>query len=254
MSAFKLVLALLLSLPLVAYSQEVSSSKGRSEVIQSSLTETEQSHAKLWKLTEKEYERYKEILRSPRAYYTPNLDKNPLLALSLEEKSPQKRQEYADRWVQLEFDNVVKVVSWQLEVSKSWKRQYPGVPRFSYKDPSTSHYAVSNMSKGPKTKFSPTDLTGGASFDTEVVPRAQLYVKADDCAECIVAFKKQYTAMKLGKIAGVDVHFVDNPTKESIGRWAVNNGLTAKDVNNARVVTLNFADKDVDAVPKVEFN
>lgn len=253
MSAVRIVWVLLLAIPVTSFSQEIANITKETKIVKSTLSKTESSHAKQWKLSDKEYERYKEILRSPRGYYTPNLDKNPLLALSLEEESPQKRQDYADRWVQIEFDNAVKVISWQLEVSRSWKRQFPGVPRFSYKDPATAHNAISNMGKRNNVQFSPNPINNNANFDSVIAPRAQLYIRINNCKDCVLSFKKQLNAARVGKISGVDVHFIGNPNKENIGRWAIGNGLSVEDVNNTRIVTLNLTDKKISKVPKVEF-
>ena len=65
--------------------------------------------AKQWHLTVAEYQRFKQILTSPRACFTPNLAKNPLLALALESETEIEQQRYADLWVQMQFENNKKV-------------------------------------------------------------------------------------------------------------------------------------------------
>ena len=90
MSAFRLsvsAIALVVSVGVFANQSNESASPIKimdTSVTESSLTKADIVHAKQWKLTEKEYERYKQILKSPRAYFMPYLDKNPLLALALE--------------------------------------------------------------------------------------------------------------------------------------------------------------------------
>lgn len=217
----------------------------------STLTQADIAHAKQWQLTEKEYERYKQILRSPRAYFTPGLDKNPLLALALESRTEIDRQRYADKWVQIQFENNIKVISWQLAVNDAWERGFSGVPRFSYKNPETAHYAVANMHQ-------PLDQTSSLEAALQAKPRAQLYLSIANCDGCLAAYQRHHELLKKGKYSGLDIHFVAEPTKEQIIEWAkarvVDSGLNAADVNQRRVITLNVAKKAVSKVPFMEFD
>lgn len=221
------------------------------------MSASEANHAKQWKLSLKEYSRYKEILRSPRAYFTPNLDKNPLLALALESESNIDRQRYADKWVQIQFENNVKVIGWQFEVSKAWARAFPGVPRFSYKQPETSHHAIANMGKMPPENdiFNTSPNQRSLEDMIKPKPRAQLYISVDDCNECSASFNRQYAELQSGALSGIDLHFVGgSSTKDKIIQWAIDNKLNANDVNDKRVITLNVAEKSVSKVPLLEFN
>lgn len=265
MSTFRLsiaAIALLVSVAAFASQSNDSSSqpqKNESSVTESSLTKADMVHAKQWKLSAEEYERYKQILKSPRAYFTPDLDKNPLLALALESESEIDKQRYADKWVQIQFENNIKVISWQLEVSEAWERAFPGVPRFAYKNPETAHYAVSNMNKPVEQAdiFSNANTQPSLEALLQAKPRAQLYLGISSCEGCIEAFQRQYELLKKGKYIGLDIHFVGNPTKEQIIEWArarvSDSGLDAAD-NQSRVLTLNTAQKEVTKVPFVEFD
>lgn len=220
-------------------------------------------HAKQWNLSEREYERYKEILKSPRAYFTPGLENNPLLALALESESEVDKQRYADKWVQIQFENNIKVISWQLEVDRAWERAFPGVPKFAYKKPEISHYAVANMNN-PASRSNVSNFSSSLKKQPLVEeliktkPRAQLYLAIDNCDKCVKAYQRQYELLKAGKYSGLDVHFISEPSKEQIIGWAkarvADSGLKALDVNESRVVTLNTAKKDVSKVPLVEFD
>lgn len=201
------------------------------------LSTVQQQHAEQWQVTQQEYRRYLEILQSPRAYFTPNLDKNPLLALALEAETDEERRSLADRWVQIELDNNIKVVRWQLEVTNAWKRQFPDVPRFVYKNPELSQYRISTMSE-----TSTTDEK-----------RAQLFVRASYCDACVAAFERELNALNRGKLGGIDVHFVDKPSKVTITEWAVARNISPEDVNNTRRVTLNWASSNANAIPHVTY-
>ena len=258
------VLALLFSVTAAANQPDdiqSTSKKNEQAVTESSLTKAEVAHAKQWKLTENEYERYKQILKSPRAYFTPNLDRNPLLALALESGSRIEKQRYADKWVQIQFENNIKVISWQLEVNEAWARAFPGVPRFAYKNPETAHHAVAAM-KNAGANMRRLDTVSAANNQRPSLQanklRAQLYLAISNCDGCVEAYQRQYELLKSGKYSGLDIHFVADPTKEQIIEWAqarvVDSSLNAADVNQSRVVTLNTTDKKIPNVPFVEFD
>ncbi|NQY36351.1 MAG: hypothetical protein HRT37_15520 [Alteromonadaceae bacterium] len=214
------------------------------------LTKSQLSHAQLWSLSRDEYKRYLKILNSPRGYFTPNLEKNPLLALALEAETQAERKKYADHWVRLQYENNVKVISWQLDVNEAWKRQYPGVPRFTYKKPALSKYSISRLTSASSHAGSTIEALLQKQANK---PRSQLYIAINQCDFCVKAFKQQYSDLKSGKIAGLDIHFISNPTKVQIIEWATDQKLDALEVNDQRIVTLNIAEKTVKSVPFVEF-
>ncbi len=244
MSTLKIIILLcgtcwLSSLAIATASETKPSAK---QISKNKLTASQQDHAKLWQLSTDEYRQYLKIMQSPRAYFTPNLEKNPLLALALEAKSEQEKSQYADRWVQIQYDNNLKVIAWQLEVSAAWQRNFPGIPRFTYKQPGMSQHAVSNQSFSAKK---PKDRSK---------TRAQLYISIENCDPCTKAFHQQYKQIQSGKIAGVDIHFVGAPSKEEIVQWALAQGLNLTEVNQRRTVTLNLAEKGLKNVPQIEFS
>lgn len=225
-----------------------------SEAIPNKLTTTELDTtqvalAKHWKLSEKEMARFKEILQSPRAYFTPNLDKNPLLALALEAETEEERASYADRWVQLQYDNNVKVIAWQLEVDEAWKRQYPGIPRFAYKQPAFADQVIANQQNQQNNGSFLTQL-----FNQKAeAPRAQLYITTNECSACTRLYDQQLAALKAGKISGVDLFFEPGTAKDAIVSWAVKNKVSADDVNNRKVITLNVSETAKN-IPVIEFD
>jgi integrating conjugative element protein (TIGR03759 family) len=231
---------------LLAWSGVAFSETSPAKLTATELETTQFALAKHWKLSEKEMVRFKEILQSPRAYFTPNLDKNPLLALALEAETEEERASYADRWVQLQYDNNVKVIAWQLEVDEAWKRQYPGIPRFAYKQPAFADQVIANQQKG-------------GSFLTQLfnqkaeAPRAQLYITTKDCSACIRLYDQQLAALTAGKIAGVDLFFEPGTAKDEIVSWAVKHKVSADDVNTRKVITLNVAETAKN-IPAIEFD
>ena len=210
----------------------------------SKLSQDEKLHASQWGLSKDEYQRFKTILKSPRAYFTPGLKHNPLLALALESESDAEKSRLADRWVNIQFENNRKIIAWQLEVTAAWQRQFPNVPSFSYNNPATAHHRVSQSS----ASVFPTWMKGKA----QSAKRAQLYVKTNDCPTCTTMFQQLFKQVAQGSLSGIDVHFVGKPGKDEIISWATRAGLTTNDVNRKRTVTLNLSDKNDLDTPYVE--
>ncbi|MFW7525602.1 hypothetical protein ACODM8_15905 [Vibrio ostreicida] len=211
------------------------------------LTELEQAHASSWKLSVEEYQRYKQILSSPRAYFTPNLDKNPVLALAVEARTKQERKRYADLWVKIQYENNIKSFLWILEVDEAWSRNYPSVPRFTYGQPQAQKHAIS---KQGESMFKTATLDDVLSRSKK--PRIKLYVKATDCGACVLKMKELRKTLDDGVISGIDVFFVDKPTNTDIAKWGVNQQLTVQDVNERKVITLNRSSSHKGVIPYTE--
>lgn len=207
------------------------------------LSSSDLQHAKSWGLSNKQYARYKEILRSPRAYFTPNLDKNPLLALALEAESDSERAELADAWVRIQYQNNINIVKWQLTVSDAWNRNYPDIPRFAYKNNANKHYAISKID----------GLNSNLINDLLSKKRAELYLKTN-CSDCIDEFKSLRKQLDSNKIEGIDVFFVNKPTHEEMIDWALQQNISIEEVSKLRVITLNYARKKINKLPLVKFN
>jgi len=239
---FKLIflLPLFFSLPSLSSAEDIT---------ESILTTQEKSHADVWGLNANEYKRYKKILTTPRAYFTPDLDKNPLLALALEAESDSERAELADRWVKIQYSNNIKTFAWQKEVGEAWERNFPSVPKFSYKDPATSRFSISNITKA---KASSSNFNIQSLINDK--PRAQLFISIDNCEKCVSVFDSVYKSFNKGVYEGIDLFFVGNPSKFEIQGWASSNNLNAKDVNELKLITLNLSPKVVVDLPLLEFD
>ena len=250
MSKIKLLSLLLIGLLSfdVVFAESNSHQETKTRFTESKLSKAQIRHAESWELSFDEYEQYLEIMDSPRAYFTPNLEKNPLLALALESKSVLERQKYADRWVNIQYENNIKVISWQLDVSAAWERNYPGIQRFNYKKPELNHLTIQGMLKNnPTPEFLPEFLKNKQQN------RAHVYISLGDCGGCAKAFETQYQSLKKGMLEGVDVFFVGDASKKQIIEWAISNKLASTDVNDKRIITLNVAENTPKNIPFVEF-
>ncbi|HDS1208468.1 TPA: hypothetical protein QDZ84_003507 [Shewanella algae] len=223
--------------PLLFFISLSLNAKDDAALTNSKLTKSEQDYAALWELTDEEYLKFKKILQSPRAYISPDLEKNPIVALGLEAESSAERQRYADRWVQMRYKANIGSLSWDLEVSEAWQRNYPGVPRFATKDSLYREAAAS------------------AYLDTyrDTGPRAQIYLKAVGCDSCISLFNEHYGTLKSGKISGIDLFFIGGESNSDIALWANKRNIRLEDVNQSRVVTLSKGTGDLSKVPYIKW-
>ncbi|MDC5870291.1 hypothetical protein OPW39_15895 [Vibrio europaeus] len=213
-------------LMLVAGPVSASESK-KTEIV---LSPNEQTQADLWDLSKDDYQRFKAILQSPRAYTTPKLDKNPVLALGVMARSPQERKKYADKWVKIQFEQNVQTIVWALEVEEAWERNYPGIPRFTYGLHDKKHHSASEM------------VDKASAFD-----RKKIWLKVDDCGSCETELANLLRKLSNKSISGIDIFIegieASNVNNKIVGRWAAKNGISQKVVQK-QIVTLNYATRN----------
>ncbi|WP_052447985.1 hypothetical protein [Vibrio rotiferianus] len=221
---------------------DISKSQKSEGVIE--LNSIERNHAAQWKLTDEEYARYKEIMSGPRPYFTPKLDRNPLLALALQARSNAERERYADQWVKIQYENNVRVLVWGLFVGEAWERNYPGVPRFTYgQKPTSQQFSVSHLVKG---------VDPFSSVARAEKKRVKVYVTLTGCDKCDHVLETQIETLKNDSIGGIDIFFVGEASKADIAKWSLSHGITPKQVNEDKTITLNLGRNYKGGVPNVQ--
>lgn len=182
-----------------------------------------------WGLTDVEYEKFQEVLKGPFGFYTPNLEKNPILALGLAAESTEERNKYASKYVDVEFAKNVKVVAFQLAVSSKWQEKFPQTPRFA------------NQSED---KHKRAGFLAGQSNDA----RAKIFIEIG-CTKCDQEFERLYEkSRRVG--GGVDVYFTGRPSTEAITKWALSQDLDPMEVKQ-KIVTLNRSNEKFDSLPVI---
>lgn len=76
--------------------------------------------AKEWGLTNKEYERYQNLMQEPRGIWSPGLD--PLTALGVEARSDEERRRFAELQVKAERQRVEKELAYQRAYDEAYHR------------------------------------------------------------------------------------------------------------------------------------
>ncbi len=160
-----------------------------------------------WGLSDKEWQQYQQVLKSPRALQSPGID--PVMALGLEAGSLGERQHFAELWVKEEYARVEKELAFQREVDAAWKRIYPGTLPVNM-----------NMRNA-----------SGIAHDTQ--ERLALFVK-HDCLQC----DARLSAI-LADNRPVDIYLVDSAgSDDTIREWALAHHIPVDKVLS-RQITLN---------------
>lgn len=169
--------------------------------------------AKEWGLTNKEFERYQELMQGPRGIWSPGLD--PLTALGIEARSDEERRRFAELQVQAERQRVEKELAYQRAFDEAYKRLFPGEKTIE-------------LSSAPFQ--SPTTVSGPSLQGNG---RLAVFVK-ENCQACIEQVKQLQAAR-----TPFDLYFVGSQNDdERIRRWAILAGVEPSSVKS-RLITLN---------------
>lgn len=219
----------------------------------SELTESQVRQASEWKLSKDEYRRFQDVVNGSRSYFTPNLDKNPLLALGLEARTPEERAHYADLWVKLQYEKNLNTLLWVLEVETAWERNFPGVPSFAYGDSPYATWAAGNVHNGQKSTF--FTKKSPLMSDVQLQPntlRIKLYVSTSSCSDCIAEYTKAKGQLDRKDVSGIDIFFVNETDHRKIAQWAMNAKIDPQVVSK-KLITLNPYSESVSKIPFVEY-
>ena len=210
--AWMLIACLLVASPVLAQ-QESQSTRETQTVIGHS----QQQAAQAWGLSQKEYERYQNIMKGPRGNWSRNLD--PLTALGLEARSDAERQKYAEQLVKTERARVEAELAFQRAYDSAWQRLYPGDMPVN---------AFSSRQEADKTRSVFGDSQPASSRRLDVV------VATQGCPRCEAVVKR---LMNTG--SAMDIWVVDaKGNDDRIRRWATTVGIPPSEVRSGQI-TLN---------------
>lgn len=165
---------------------------------------TTDEQAQQWGLTNEEWQRYEQIRKSERQYWSPNLD--PLTTLGIEAKTDTERQKYARLLAKKEFERVEKELKFQLAYDAAFKELYPNI------SPISQSSNTENIS-----------IEGRLVFFTRL-----------SCNECN---QKLRQLIQQGK--SIDIYFIDSAQNDTAIRdWAITQRIDINKVRS-RQITLN---------------
>ena len=174
--------------------------------------------AKAWGLTVQEVERYQQLMRGPRgAFSVTNI--SPIEVLGIHAETPAERQQYADRFVRLLYEDTERVLAFERETQAAWRRI--GKPMF---DPARL--------PGTSAPFS-------SNRDQLWGKRLAVFVATQDCPRCAISTRVLVKlAADSGPLSGLDIYVVDTRDPDTIRTFARDVGVLPDAVSDRRV-TLN---------------
>lgn len=206
------------SFPADAYSQtstivESELSKTLDQKSQVKISPEEKSLAEQWMLTDKDWLKFKEIMKGPRGIWSPNID--PITALGVEEKDPIERRRYAEIWLKVETKRTELELAFEMERSNAAKRL------LSNQQPINNAPWISEWNANRES----------------IRKIVHMFVDVSCMDECKEDVKQIYGS--IGKNAQLDIYFKDGSSSDQIGKWAAYMGIPPE-VVKSRKVTLNF--------------
>lgn len=211
---------------------------------QLSVEETEEksslrTEAKEWGLSERELERYEQLMEGVRGIWSPNLD--PVTALGIEAETAQERRRYAELLVEIEKARVERELAFQRAYDEAWARLYPNDM------PINPFLANDDRSQGSVSFFPESGASG-----VNQVSRLSVHVAAEGCVSC-----GETIGQLLGSGVPMDIFVIDTDGNDNLIRaWAREQSIPVSRVQS-REITLNHGQAKpalgvtLDTVPQV---
>ena len=193
--------------------QKIQYANSATNTIDQGLSEGERIQARHWKLTDKEWTRYKEIMNGRRGIWSPGLD--PVTALGVHAETEQERTRYAELWVQLEYERTDKELAFERARLEAAKRLYPDQP------------AINNQ------QFIDNFKDRRAAIEQ----RQMVLFVGLDCEVCEDLVPRLYKTLGAG--GKLDI-YISNANDQQIREWAADHDIPPELVQQ-RVITLNHA-------------
>ena len=91
------------------------------------LSESERTQARIWNLSETEWQRYRQLMQGIRGSISPETI-SPIEVLGIHARDEAERQRYADAWARAMHEDVDRILAFQRAYDASGKRLYPNEP------------------------------------------------------------------------------------------------------------------------------
>lgn len=183
------------------------------------LNASEQAHAERWGLDANEYRLYRALMQGPRGSFSvPTI--SPLEVLGIHAETDAQRRQYAERLVQMLFEDTERVLAFERETQAAWRRLYGGVPMID------------------SVKLEARDALARERTQAFAGKRLAVFVSTT-CASCQQALPGlMKLAAEDGPAAGLDVYVIDTTDQALIRAFARRSGVDPHLVSRRRV-TLN---------------
>ncbi len=179
----------------------------------SALSESANTRRQLWGLSEAQWRRYQSLRQGIRGSLSP-ATLSPIEVLGIHARNEEERRRYAQRWVELLYEDTERILAFQREYQAAWQRLYPKLRLFSDLPPRTALATVKS-----------TDRV--------------LFFTKPDCPPCTVPLARLLKQLSNKRIAGLDIYLLGiSHDDQAVRDWATAHGIDPALVH-AHTITLN---------------
>jgi integrating conjugative element protein (TIGR03759 family) len=179
------------------------------------LTESDRVRARLWDLSEFEWQRYQQLMQGIRGSISPSTI-SPIEVLGIHARDEAERQRYAVSWARIMYEDAGRILAFQQAYDSAVKRLYP-------------NQALIDVSRLPGKSAETTDFQSTDRL---------LFFTRPDCPACDLILSK--LLKRIDEVAGIDVYLSEVPQGDdsAVRDWALSHRIDPAWVHSRRI-TLN---------------
>ena len=216
-----IALGLTITLAVPVYAASLSSTqitetgKGSLSTERSVLSDLERARARIWNLSEPEWQRYQHLMQGIRGSISPETI-SPIEVLGIHARDTAERQRYAERWAQTMHEDAERILVFQHAYDMAIRRLYPGESLID-----------------PDRLPEPSEKNGSLEPGDRI-----LFFTRAECPVCDALFGR--LIQKIDAIAGIDIYLSGEHggDDEAVRDWAKRHAIKPEWVRSRRV-TLN---------------
>jgi integrating conjugative element protein (TIGR03759 family) len=190
------------------------------------LSASDRARARLWDLSEVEWQRYQQLMQGIRGSISP-LTISPIEVLGIHARDEVERQRYAEIWARIMYEDAGRILAFQQAYDAAVKRLYPNQPLID----------ISRLpgNSAERTEFQSTDRL--------------LFFTRPDCPACDLILRK--LLKRIDQIDGLDIYLSDVPQGDdsAVRDWASTHQIDPAWVHS-RHITLNHDGGALDKLTK----
>lgn len=179
------------------------------------LSETDRVRARIWNLSETEWQRYKQLMQGIRGSISPSTI-SPIEVLGIHARDETERQRYAELWARAMREDVDRILAFQRTYDAAGKRLYPN------------------------ERLIDIDRLPGKTKETNVLQSTDrlLFFTRPACPACDMLVGK--LLKRIDEVSGIDIYLTDIAAGDDVAvrDWASAHRIDPKWVRSRRI-TLN---------------
>jgi integrating conjugative element protein (TIGR03759 family) len=188
------------------------------------LSATDLARARLWELSETEWQRYQQLMQGIRGSISP-ATLSPIEVLGIHARDEAERERYAEAWARALHEDADRILAFQRAYDAATKRLYPHEPLIDIERLSAKAEQAEQAAKAEETRvLQATDRL--------------LFFTRPDCPACDALMKQ--LVKRIDDVSGIDIYLMDvEPGDDAAVRtWASAHRIKPEWVRG-RQITLN---------------